>query len=278
LSPASFIDADDSIETAGHRMSQIDTNSLFVRDGERTGIITGMNMSKAVVLNRMPIEAPVRSITHFDVISLAPDDFVYSALILMTKATSAGSRFMTAPAMSASLRISVLLGFLAGNAQLVAGRIDRATALPELTIAAREIGEQVRLLRHQGLKIEVIAEIVSDLNRRLFAKLFDIIAPPAIRKGCCLLVMGSEGRGEQTMRTDQDNALILAEPVDERLLDTFRHHFTAALESFGCAPCPGDVMVRNPVWSRHLADYLVHLAGIGDSVGPATATESHLPQ
>jgi CBS domain-containing protein len=61
---------------------------------------------------------------------------------------------------------------------LVAGRIDRATGLPELTIAARETGEQVRLLRHQGLKVEVIAEIASDLNRRLFAKLFDYHCTP----------------------------------------------------------------------------------------------------
>jgi CBS domain-containing protein len=59
--------------------------------------------------------------------------------------------------------------------------------------------------------------------------------------------MGSEGRGEQTVRTDQDNGLIRAEPVDRHLLDTFRHDFTAAFESFRFAPCPGDVIVRNLV-------------------------------
>jgi CBS domain-containing protein len=256
LSPASFIDADDSIETAGHRMSEIDSNALFVRDGERVGIITGMNLSKAVVLSRMPIEAAVRPITHFDVISLAPDDFIYSALILMTKSNKRRIAVHDGTSYIGILEDIVLLGFLGGNAQLVAGRIDRAAGLPDLAIAAREISEQVRLLRRQGLKIEVIAEIVSDLNRRLFAKLFDFIAPPAIRSGGCLVVMGSEGRGEQTMRTDQDNALILAEPVDAHLLDTFRHDFTAALESFGFEPCPGNVMVRNPEWSRTLADYL----------------------
>ena len=149
-----------------------------------------------------------------------------------------------------------LLGFMAGNALLVAGRIDRAAALPDLTLAAREIGDQVRLLRRQGVKIEVIAEMVSDLNRRLFAKLFNLIAPPVLRNAACLVVMGSEGRGEQTIRTDQDNALILAEAVDAGVLDRFRHDFTAALEAFGFAPCPGNVMVRNPIWSRPLADFI----------------------
>ncbi len=69
------------------------------------------------------------------------------------------------------------------------------------------------------------------------------------------------------MRTDQDNALILAEPVDEAVLDHFRNDFTAALESFGFAPCPGNVMVRNPAWSRPLADYLARFPALGGDSG-----------
>ena len=256
LSPASFIDADDSIETAGHRMNKIGTNALFVRDGDRIGIVTGMNLSKAVVLRQMPIQAAVRPITHFDVIAISPTDFVYSALILMTKSNKRRIAILDGDTYIGILEDIQLLGFFAGNAQLVAGRIDRAAGVPDLAIAAREIDEQVRLLRRQGIKVEIIAEIVSDLNRRLFARVFDFVAPPAIRAGGCLVVMGSEGRGEQTVRTDQDNALILAQPVDQRTLDSFRHDFTAALGSLGFAPCPGNIMVRNPVWSQPLADYV----------------------
>jgi CBS domain-containing protein len=255
LHPASFIDADDTIEAAGHRMRAINTNALFVRDGDRTGIITGMNLSKAVVLQRMPIDAPVRPIAHFEVVSLTLDDFVYSALILMTKTNKRRVAIRDGAEYVGILEDIELLSFLSGNAQLVATRIDHAGGLPDLAAAARELGAQVRLLRRQGVKVEVIAEIVSDLNRRLFAKLFEFLAPPEIRAGGCLIVMGSEGRGEQTVRTDQDNALILHEPVDSAMLDAFRRDFTAALESFGFPPCPGDVMVRNPDWSRTLAEY-----------------------
>jgi CBS domain-containing protein len=67
--------------------------------------------------------------------------------------------------------------------------------------------------------------------------------------------MGSEGRGEQTMRTDQDNGLILAGPVDPAELKAFRRDFSGALERFGFPPCPGEVMVVNPQWSKPLADY-----------------------
>ena len=86
----------------------------------------------------------------------------------------------------------------------------------------------------------------------MFVKLFDLLAPPSIREKGCLLLMGSEGRGEQTVRTDQDNGLLLAEPVPAAELDRFREAFSGALDGFGFPPCPGNVMVRNPVWSQPL--------------------------
>ncbi len=172
-----------TIETAGHRMSEINTNALFVRDGERVGIITGMNLSKAVVLNRMPIQAAVRSDHPFrrdiagagrlHLLGADPDD----------QNQQAPDRHPRRHHLCRDLsRTSVCLGFWPATRSWSPGASTAPTGLPELTVAAREIGEQVRLLRRQGLKVEVIAEIVSDLNRRLFAKLFDLIAPPAIRE------------------------------------------------------------------------------------------------
>ncbi len=96
----------------------------------------------------------------------------------------------------------------------------------------------------------MIAEITSDLNRRFYARLFEMTAPDSIRRAGCLMLMGSEGRGEQTVRTDQDNGLLLAEPVPKPDLAAFREAFSGALDSFGFPPCPGNVMVRNPVWSQ----------------------------
>jgi CBS domain-containing protein len=254
LSPACFIDANDTIETAGRRMSEVDCNALFVRDGDRVGVLTGMNLSKAVVLKRMTIDAPVGSLAHFDVVALSPDDFVYSALILMTKSGKRRVAVHDGTEYVGFLEDITLLGFMAGNALVLVGRIDRAASVAELAPAAREIGEQVRLLRRQGVRVDVIAEMVSDLNRRLFVRLFALTVPQVLRERSCLIVMGSEGRGEQTIRTDQDNGLILAEPADGDVLDRFRQDFTAALEGFGFAPCPGNVMVRNSLWSRPVGD------------------------
>ena len=238
-------------------MHEIDSNALFVRDGERIGIITGMNLSKAVVLRRQSIETPVREFAHFDVVTMRPDDFVSSALVLMTKrnkrrvAVHDGERFV------GILEDIDVLGFLAGSAQVVAGRIDRASTQDDLAIAARETTAQVRTLRRQGVGVELIGEIVSDLNQRLFSRLFEMVAPAEFRTSGCLIVMGSEGRGEQTVRTDQDNGLILAGPGRQgdagRVSEPI---FPARWREFGFPPCPGNVMVSNPAWSKPLSDYL----------------------
>ena len=120
---------------------------------------------------------------------------------------------------------------------------------------ARDVQDQVERLNRQRVKVEVIAEITSASYRALFSKLYELIAPPSIKEVGSLIVMGSEGRGEQTVRTDQDNGLLLSRPVPQTDLESFRADFTHALERFGFPPCPGNVMVRNPQWSCTLEEF-----------------------
>ena len=253
--PAVFIDADKTIVEAGRMMQEEDTNALFVRDGERIGVITGMNLSKAAVLKGLPLDTKVRDVCHFDIVSVDADDFVFDAIIKMTRHKKRRLAVKANGAYAGMLEDIDILGLVAGNSQLIPGRIDRARSVQELEQPAQDIQNQVERLERQGVRVEVIAEITSDLNRGLLTKLYELIAPEAVRKVGCLMVMGSEGRGEQTVRTDQDNGLLLAEPVDEAELQTFRDDFTAALERFGFPPCPGNVMVRNPQWSTTLESF-----------------------
>jgi CBS domain-containing protein len=209
-----------------------------------------------VVLKGMTIQEPIRSISRFDLVTVASDEFVSQALLLMTKHNKRRIVVKDGDEFIGILEDIDLLGFFAGNATMVVGRIDRAATLQELAAAAKQIVEQIRPLRRQGVKFEMVAEIVSDLNRRLFAKLFEMLCPRELENKICLIVMGSEGRGEQTVRTDQDNGFILSEKVDEALLQKFREDFSGALASFGFPPCPGNVMVINPLWSRTIDEYM----------------------
>ena len=255
LRGATFIDAADSIQCAGARMQEMNAYALFVRDGERTGMLTRSDLVNATIVNRRPIDSPVGPLACHPVICVAPDDFVSTALLRMTKHNKRRVAVAENGEFVGLLEDIDLLSFLAGNAQLVAARIDRASTVADLASAAQKIEPQIRTLRRQGVKIEVVCEIVSDLNRRLHAKLFSLIAPPSIRERGSFIVMGSEGRGEQTFRTDQDNGLILSAPVPEEDLAKFRADVFDALKTCGFPPCPGEVMVRNPLWSKTVAEF-----------------------
>jgi CBS domain-containing protein len=257
--PAVFVDGSTTIAQAGQTMRERDNNALFVRDDGRIGVVTGMNLSKAAVLRRLPLETAVRDVCHFDVVSIDDDDFIFAALLSMTRHNKRRLAVTANGAYVGMLEDIDILGLVAGNSQLIPGRIDRSRSVEELVAPAADIQNQVERLEKEGVRVEAIAEITSDLNRRLFAKLFDLIAPASVRETGCLIVMGSEGRGEQTVRTDQDNGLLLAHPIDAAELQAFREAFSGALERFGFPACPGNVMVRNPQWSQPIDDFIRQL-------------------
>ena len=74
--PAVIVDGSTSLEEAGRRMQEANINALLVEDAGRTGVVTGMNLAKAAVLRRLPLDTPVRDVCHFDVIAVAADDFI----------------------------------------------------------------------------------------------------------------------------------------------------------------------------------------------------------
>jgi CBS domain-containing protein len=254
-----FIAASASIETAERRMTETETNSLLVHDGERIGIVTRTNLSKAAIFDKLPLDAPVGDCTSWNLITVEKEEFVFDALIIMTRHGKRRLVVTHEGEMVGVLEDIDILGLFAGNSQLIPGRIDRARDLSELSEAVSDIQAQVVRLHHQGVRVRDIAAITSDLNRHLFRRLFAMIAPDSIREAGCLLVMGSEGRGEQTIRTDQDNGLLLARPVPAEDLERFRRDFQGALATFGFPPCPGGIMVSNPLWSQTVDDFLAQL-------------------
>ena len=137
-----------------------------------------------------------------------------------------------------------------------------AVSLAELQRAAVEIDALIESLHDSGTPAALIAERVTELNRHLFARAWSLIAPAELVANSCLVVMGSEGRGEQILKTDQDNALLLRDgfaigdtlaPLTER--------FTNALIDFGYPRCPGNIMLSNPLWCQPVAAFKQSLRG-----------------
>ncbi|MGY2050271.1 DUF294 nucleotidyltransferase-like domain-containing protein [Methylobacterium sp. JK268] len=248
--PAVFLTGDTTLEDAARRMLEADVDAVFVEEGGRTGLLTGHKVTRAAVIEKRPFDTPVRDLARFEVTSVDADQMLLDALLIMTRHGNRRIAVREGGSFRGWLRDLDLLGAFAGNAQLVPSRIDRAGSVADLREPARDIAVQAEQLHRQGVRVDAIAQVTSDLNRRLYAKLFALLAPASIRAAGCLVLMGSEGRGEQVFRSDQDNALLLAAQVPEGELSAFRIAFSGALEDLGFPPCPGEIMVRNPLWSQ----------------------------
>ncbi len=137
----------------------------------------------------------------------------------------------------------------------LARQIAGAATLAELQAASARLDAMVPALHGSGVPAARIAEIVSGMNTQLFARLWALLAPPEVIANSCLLVMGSEGRGEQILKTDQDNALLLRDGFEWPGLAALALRFNGVLADWGYPPCPGDIMLTNPLWRQPLAAF-----------------------
>jgi CBS domain-containing protein len=148
-----------------------------------------------------------------------------------------------------------LVSSVANHAHIDALQIDEAASIAALRPSAARVEALVTLMHDSGIRVERIARLAGELNRRLIARAWQLIAPAELVANSCLLVMGSEGRGEQLLRTDQDNALLLRDGYAPPELAEVAARFSAALGEFGYPPCPGGIMVTNPRWRTSVSQF-----------------------
>ncbi len=260
LHPPLFVAGGASLRDAADTMKRNRASSVLVRDrdpagGERVGILTGTDLRDLVVLDGRPVDTPVGPHARYGLLTLDRDDLLFNALVLMTKHAVRRVVVTENGAVVGLLGQSDLLAVLSNHSQVIGLQVEHATDPEDLRRASLSIVELIRTLHATGVKVAFIADLVTELNRRIFRKLFELLAPPDLLANSCLIVMGSEGRGEQVLKTDQDNGLILRDGYECPGLAAIMAAFTRHLVAFGYPPCPGNIMVSNPDWTRPLAGY-----------------------
>jgi CBS domain-containing protein len=253
LHPPLYVDTATSAYDAARLMSEKKATSLLVRDGDRVGIITGFDLRELVILQRRPLETAVGEAAHYDLISVQADDLLIEALLRMTRHGIRRLVVFDEGEIVGVLEQIDLLSFLSSQSHIVAVQIARASTLEDLRRASAQLTKLVQVLHGHGTKIPYITQLVAELSRRIAAKLYDMVAPPELVANSCLIVMGSEGRADQILRTDQDNGLILRDGFECAGLERIAQEFTDGMIALGYPPCPGGVMVSDPAWRRPLA-------------------------
>jgi len=139
--------------------------------------------------------------------------------------------------------------------------IYSAHSIEQLRGVSALMPDMVRLALNSGEETIKVVQLISRLNDAVTLRLIDMLqSTEGIRlpEDATLLVLGSEGRGEQTLRTDQDSAIVYSDDLSsEQILDVerFAKRLVAALEEIGVPRCSGNIMASNPQWCHSVSEW-----------------------
>ncbi len=258
--PARIVDAATDVVSVVRLFQQERTTNVLVQDAgvspPRLGMFTTNALQRAILQERPLDQLPVGELANWSLVSVRPSDQVGDALATMLQhhihrvVVAEGERVLGV------LEALDVFSFLSNHSMLISLRINAAGSIDELAEAAQQVTGMIGRQFRGGTRVMLIARMVQDLNARLFERAWQLIAPPELVANSCLVVMGSEGRGEQLLKTDQDNALVLRDgyaPPDD--LAAICQRFSEALARFGYPPCPGGIMLSNPAWRMPAAAF-----------------------
>ncbi len=255
LHPPVFVAPETSLDDATAIMRTENVSALLVRRTDGGGIFTRGDVHEKHNLLRLPDATPVGDLTSDNLISLSPEDTLFDALQVMTRHSIRHVVITRGRDIEGIFEQRDLLRSLASRANVIAARVKHASSGEDLKQAGSAITELIKGFLERGVKTRYIARLVTRLNRELMRQVYENVAPKEVRDSSCLMVMGSEGRGEQLLKTDQDNGLILGPDLTWDMVAPITSAFVEALADLGYPPCEGDVMVSNPDWTQSVEAY-----------------------
>jgi CBS domain-containing protein len=251
---AVIIDTNKSIFEAASIIKKEKVPTILLKDenGEMY-IVTDSDFRQKVILNRMDFDDKIVKIASKGLVYVNEDDFLFNAQLTMAKHGLKRVVVQNDKKEIVGILDQISLSsFFATNTFSVSNQIVKAETVEELKEASLSFIKIIKSLNAKGVKIEFISKLINQLNKKLLDKLFIMLAPEELIGKSTLVVMGSEGRGEQILKTDQDNALILDDDctISDEKLQQFTTLFTETLVDFGFPRCEGNIMVSNPYWCR----------------------------
>jgi CBS domain-containing protein len=242
--------------------------SIIVLDGEGrpAGIVTDRDLRGRVLAAGLTPDHPVTEIMSTPLLSVSPETFVFEALLEMTRHALHHLAVMEAGRLVGMVSSHDMLLLQAAGPLEISQMIQSRESLEELDALMPRLTDVTRQLFEQGLSGYEIGRIVSEINDGVIRRVLTFTERDLRQEGAggppapfTWLVLGSEGRREQTIRTDQDNALVWEDPAPgyreaaERWFGAFAERVIAGLVRLGYPRCPADAMASNPKWRQPLS-------------------------
>ena len=254
---ACIVDENTKLIDAIEKSMTFKTSTIIVKkDNNQYGIITDSLLKVKVLLEGRKLDIPVSDIAVFPLMTVFSDDYLFEALTaLIKKNIKRIGVINTEGKMIGILEQIDVLSHFANNTFVVDTKIKNSKTIDDLKSSSNDLINIIKSLQAKGVKVNHISNLIGQLNTKVYQKLYDLVVPSELKKDACLIVMGSEGRNEQIIKTDQDNALVIKDGIDVNLYRPYMEKLTAHLIDFGYPPCEGNIMVSNPFWCKTVSEY-----------------------
>jgi PAS domain S-box-containing protein len=142
----------------------------------------------------------------------------------------------------------------------------------EYLTSTRLAGSLIEGQADPWLIVRFISRVADQICKRALELILENADPPPV--GFAVMQLGSAGRGEQTLATDQDNAIIFADVPDEKFNEVHSYftdlgsRMNTMLDQIGYQRCKGDVMAGNPRWCQPLEKWKTYFTKWTRNPGP----------
>lgn len=254
---ACIVKKDTKLIDAIDKSMKYKTSTIIIEgDNKEYGIITDSLLKVKVLLEGRDLSIPVSDIAIFPLLTIKQDDYLFEALTILVKRNikRVGVVDNNGNMVGILEQIDILSHF-ANHTYVIESKIKNAKNIEDLKDASKDFIDIITSLQAKGVKLHHISNLIGQLNTKVYQKLFSLILPLELQKDACLFVMGSEGRNEQIIKTDQDNALVVKDGIDVEQYRPYMNKITDYLIDFGYPRCEGNIMVSNPFWCKTVNEY-----------------------
>ena len=256
---------DTPVNQAALKMSRSNASAILVKNQSRRidGIVTDADLRTKVLAEDLPPDTPVSEIMSSPVLTISSDCQVFEAFLTMI---DKDKRHLAVVGESGDISGIItekdLITAQTRSSYLLLKSITSAESMTDLK------GFHSRLCRmlldpiRNGLNPEVITRLITTFSDAILKKIMTFsleeIGPPPCE--FVFLTMGSEGREEQTLVSDQDNAIVYADPASDKDAGAAADYFArladlvcTRLDMAGYRFCDGNNMAKNPKWCQPLS-------------------------
>ncbi|MCP4718439.1 MAG: CBS domain-containing protein [Desulfobacteraceae bacterium] len=254
-----------SIHVAATKMSKNNTSAILVKSDIKRiqGIVTDADLRKKVLAKNISPLTPVSKIMSKPVISISSDSQVFEAFLTMIKKDKRHlAVYGKSGEISGILTKKDLIAAQTRSTFLLIKSIKAAREMADLENIHSKLERMLLDPIRNGASSEYITRLITTFSDAIIEKIIAFCLAEAGRPPCkfVFLTMGSEGREEQTLISDQDNAIVfedLDNPKEAKKAKIYFDHLAqlicSRLDMAGYQFCDGDNMAQNPKWCQPLS-------------------------